>query len=73
MHETVHKYIKASNYFSKQKLFIVHFKENQISNLLGENTRLEETAKELEGRIVALAQINASLREDLNLVNLLKT
>ena len=42
------------------------FKENQISNLLGENTRLEEAAKELEGRIVALAQINASLREDLN-------
>lgn len=41
------------------------FKERQISDLLGENTRLEEVAKELEGRIVALTQINASLREDL--------
>lgn len=39
------------------------FKERQIANLLGENTRLDDAAKELEGRLVFLAQVNATLRE----------
>jgi hypothetical protein len=39
------------------------FKERQIANLLGENTRLDEAAKELEGKLVFLTQVNATLRE----------
>jgi len=39
------------------------FKERQIANLLGENTRLDDAAKELEGKLVFLAQVNATLRE----------
>ena len=43
----------------------ISFKERQITNLLGENTRLEDAARELEGNLVFLTQINASLREDI--------
>lgn len=43
----------------------IRFKESEISDLLGENTKLEDAARELEGRIATLTQINASLREDL--------
>jgi len=39
------------------------FKERQIASLLGENTRLDDAAKELEGKLVFLAQVNATLRE----------
>jgi hypothetical protein len=39
------------------------FKERQIANLLGENTRLDDAAKELEGKLVFLTQVNATLRE----------
>jgi hypothetical protein len=43
----------------------ISFGERQITNLLGENTRLEDAARELEGNLVFLTQINASLREDI--------
>lgn len=42
----------------------IAFKESRIADLLGENTRLDEAARELEGNLVFLTQVNASLREE---------
>lgn len=40
-------------------------KERKIEELLGENTRLDDTIRKLDGEVYNLTQINASLREEL--------